>query len=240
MSRISDLVPFAIDRGFRLTVSERFFKYLSPLSAVLLSQFQDHAAHYRLIHEESMLCCTILLISSRFFMLPGAGGASRSQFIHNRMWHYTEFLIKRLIFGQEKQSTAKIRNLGTIESLVLLSEWPPRAIHFPPESEGWDGLLVSTEYERVDRTRKNNEEPSARWRFDVFEPVKTANRMCWMLLGTATTLAYELGLFSNDTQLQGHGNVDRRSRAQRLLYVHVTQAATRLGYQSVFSAASTV
>ncbi|KAH6689912.1 C6 transcription factor [Plectosphaerella plurivora] len=215
-----------------------FFKHLAPLSAVYLDQFQDHAAHRRLIHEESMLSCTILLIASRFFMLPGAGGASRSHFIHTRMWHYTEFLIKRIMFGQEKLSTAKTRTVGTVESLILLSEWHPRSLHFPPESEGWDSLLVSPEIERSGRTRKNDEEPSARWAFDVFEPAKRANRMSWMLLGTATNLAHELGIFAPDRSSppcgQSEDEVRRLYRAQRLLYTHVTQAAIRLGYHSIF------
>jgi hypothetical protein len=232
------LCGLPIFRSSEADLSTRFFKHIAPLSPVLLDQFKDHAAHRHLIYEESMLCCTILLISSRFFMLPGAGGASRSHFIHGRMWHYTEFLIKRIMFGQEKLSTAKTRIVGTVESLILISEWHPRALHFPPESEGWDGLLVSTEFERSERTRKNNEEPSVRWLFDVFEPAKRANRMSWMLLGTATNLAHELGIFSLDRS-PGHAEPSdderrRRYRALRLLYTHVTQAAIRLGYQSIF------
>lgn len=203
----------------------------------MVDQFRDHDAHCHLVYEEPMLCCTLLLISSRFFMLPGPGGASRSHFIHQRLWHYTEFLIKRVVFGQEKLSTAKTRNVGMIEGLMLISEWHPRSLHFPPESEGWDALLMSTDLDPRYQTRKNDQEPAARWRYDVFEPAKRANRMSWMVLGVATNLAHELGVFSSErptniAMLDDEGR--RMHRVQRLLYTHVTQTATRLGFQSVF------
>lgn len=215
----------------------RFYKYLSPWSPVVVDQYWNHEAHTALICEESMLCCTILMISSRFFMLPGAGRVSRSHLIHNRLWQYCESLIKRIILGQEKVSSAKMRIIGTIESLLLISDWHPRAVHFPPDTEGWDAVLVDTEYDRQNRKRTNNEEPLLRWRKDVFEPAKRASRMSWMLLGLATNLAYELGILSSAHQGDASGlNIAerRKFRAQKLLYTYMTQTATRLGYQTVF------
>ncbi|KAL0940240.1 uncharacterized protein CTRU02_203003 [Colletotrichum truncatum] len=219
-----------------------FFKHLSPLSPVLINQYSHHEAHTSLICQESMLCCTILMISSRFFMLPGAGGVSRSHLIHNRLWQFCESLIKRIILGQEKVSTAKMRIIGTIESLLLISDWHPRAVHFPPDTEGWDAALVDTEYDRQNRKRTNDEEPLLRWRKDVFEPAKRASRMSWMLLGLATNLAHELGIMSNDhTVLSTLDSASRRRfRAQKLLYTYMTQTATRLGYHSVFPESTTI
>jgi hypothetical protein len=124
-----------------------------------------------------------------------------------------------------------------VESLLLISDWHPRALHLPPETDGWDGLLISPEYDRVNRKHTNNEAPLIRWREDVFQPAKRANRMSWMLLGMANNLAYELGILSNQ-QLDLSRPLDpdtlRRIRAQKLLYVYVTQTATRLGYPSAF------
>ncbi|RSM18726.1 hypothetical protein CDV31_002446 [Fusarium ambrosium] len=204
-----------------VTYMDLFFEKLQPLSPVIVDQFRSHSAHTHLIHEEAMLCCTILTISSRFFMLPGAGGTSRSHYIHQRLWSHCEMLIKRILLGQEKTSTAKTRAIGTVESLMLISDWHPRALHFPPETDGWDALLISPGYDPE----------------DVFEPAKRANRMSWMLLGMANNLAYELGVISSQkpeasrpTELQ----VIRSLRAQKLLYVYITQTATRLGYPSVF------
>ncbi|KAJ4195624.1 hypothetical protein NW755_001784 [Fusarium falciforme] len=170
-------------------------------------------------------------------MLPGAGGTSRSHNIHQRLWSHCEMLIKRILLGQEKTSTAKTRAIGTVESLMLISDWHPRALHFPPETDGWDALLISPGYDPVNRRRMNDEAPLIRWKDDVFEPAKRANRMSWMLLGMANNLAYELGVISSQrpeasrsTELQ----VIRSLRAQKLLYVYLTQTATRLGYPSVF------
>lgn len=221
---------------FSLT-SPSFFKYLSPLSPVIVDQFRNHDAHSSLVYEESMLCCTILMISSRFFLLPGAGGISRSHLIHNRLWQFCELMIKRIILGQEKISTAKMRIIGTIESLLLISDWHPRAIHFPPDTEGWDALLIDLDYDRQNRRRTNDEEPLLRWRKDVFEPAKRASRMSWMLLGLATNLAYELGILSTDQRanyLASNVADCRKFRAQKLLYAYMTHTATRLGYSSVF------
>lgn len=179
-----------------------------------------------------MLCCTLLTISSRYFILPGAGGVSRSHFIHQRLWQYCELLIRRVMFGQEKHSTAKTRIVGSIESLILISDWHPRSVHFPPDTEGWDGELISPAYDRRNRLHTNGDLPLIRWREDVFEPARRSERMSWMLLGAATSLAYELGIFdgagSSDPKLNA-----RYTRAARLLYVYVTQMAVKMGCSSL-------
>ncbi|TEA22555.1 hypothetical protein C8034_v002925 [Colletotrichum sidae] len=193
-----------------------FFKYLSPLTAVTIDHYREYDSHMGLICEESMLCCTVLMIASRFFMLPGAGGASRSHLIHNRLWQHCELMIKRIMLGQEKISTAKMRVV-----------------------EGWDAVFIDTEYDREHRKRTNDQNPLLRWQRDVFEPAKRASRMSWMLLGLATNLAYELGVLPHDHHQTQTSNVApssdelRNFRAQRLLYTYMTQTATKLGYHSV-------
>ncbi|GMG15345.1 unnamed protein product [Aspergillus oryzae] len=97
----------------------------------------------------------------------------------------------------EKYSTAKTRIVGSIESLILISDWNPRSVHFPPETEGWDGELISPAYDRRNRLQTGEDVPLIRWREDVFEPAKRSERMSWMLLGAAVTLGYELGVFSD-------------------------------------------
>ncbi|CAI6098752.1 unnamed protein product [Clonostachys chloroleuca] len=220
-----------------VTYIDLFFEKLAPMAPIVLDQFRHHAAHARLVYEEAMLCCTLLMIASRFFTFPGAGGTSRSHYVHQRLWNHCEVLIRRILLGQEKTSTSRTRTIGTVESLLLISDWHPRALHLPPETDGWDGLLISPEYDRVNRKHTNNEAPLIRWREDVFQPAKRANRMSWMLLGMANNLAYELGILSNQ-QLDHSRPLDpdtlRRIRAQKLLYVYVTQTATRLGYPSAF------
>ncbi|KAL4864722.1 hypothetical protein BDV12DRAFT_205553 [Aspergillus spectabilis] len=211
-----------------VTYLDLFYRYLAPLSPVLTDSYRDHSNHVRLIGEEPMLCCTLLMISSRHFILPGAGGVSRSHFIHQRLWQYCELLIRRLMFGQEKHSTAKTRIVGSIESLILISDWHPRSVHFPPDTEGWDGELISPAYDRRNRLHTNGDVPLIRWREDVFEPARRSERMSWMLLGAATSLAYELGIFDGATASDPQLNA-RYNRAARLLYVYTTQMAVKMG-----------
>lgn len=188
-----------------------------------------------------MLCCTLLMIASRFFVLPGAGGVSRSHYIHHKLWQYVESLIRRIMFGQEKYSTAKTRVVGSIESLILISDWHPRAIHFPPDTDGWDSELILHDFETRGHRRRqtSNETPLVRWREDVFEPAKRSERMSWMLLGAATTLGCELGIFSNDGgSTEGRlsameAEIPRMDRARKLLQIYVTQMSVKLGCPSI-------
>lgn len=216
----------------------RFYKYIAPLTPIILKPWCDHASHARLVEEEALLCSALLTISSRFFTLPGSGGFSRSQHIHNRLWGHVEFLIKRLAVGVEKRSSSRIRVLGTIEALILISDWQPRAIHFPPDTEGWDRMLINSNVDRSERLRANEQEdPLLRWRDDVFEPAVRANRMSWMLLGLANSLAYEIGVFSADSEDDAdpdHESKMRRLRLRKILYTHVTQMSTQLGLPPVY------
>ncbi|KAE8153292.1 hypothetical protein BDV25DRAFT_169174 [Aspergillus avenaceus] len=221
-----------------VTYLDLFYRYLAPLSPVRTELYSDHNNHEKLTVEEPMLCCTLLTISSRFFILPGAGGISRSHFIHHRLWQYCELLVRRIMLGQEKHSTAKTRIMGSIESLILISDWHPRSVHFPPETEGWDGELISPAYDRRNRRQINEDIPLVRWREDVFEPASRSERMSWMFLGAAVSLGYELGLFGEGKQIPldpRNPQAVRGYRARKLLYTYVTQAAVRIGCPSPIS-----
>lgn len=215
------------------TNRSRYHEHLAPLTPVVTDAYREHVNHDRLIIEEPMLCCTLLMISSRFFILPGAGGISRSHFIHQRLWQYCELLIRRIIFGQEKYSTAKTRIVGSIESLILLSNWHPRSVHFPPETEGWDSELISPNYDRQNRLQTSGEVPLIRWIEDVFEPAKRSERLSWMLLGAASSLAYELGIFADTSSFTDPHQVARMYRARKLLSIHIIQTAVTMGCASV-------
>lgn len=139
------------------------------------------------------------------------------------------------MLGQEKHSTAKLRTMGTIESLLLLSDWHPRAIHLPPETEGWDAFLVSPAYDRVGRRRHGDETPMIRWREDVFEPVTRADRMTWMLLGLVSNLGYELEIFSaqEDQRMNPTPDQQRKHRLSITMVTCIVQTSVRLGYPNV-------
>lgn len=51
----------------------------------------------------------------------------------------------KIMLGQVKPSKAQTRTIGSIEALLLLSEWHPRALHFPTAADGWDcELMIGT------------------------------------------------------------------------------------------------
>lgn len=198
-----------------------------------------------------MLCCTIIMISSRYHVLPGVGSAAKGYFIHNRLWKHCEHLILRIMLGQEKGVQTRARSVGSIESLLLISEWQPRSLHFPPESHGWDADLQmrsmrdeDSEPDEAASTPTNDESsPSIQWLEEVIEPTRRSDRMSWMLLGCAISLVHELEIYEprtyaavprasdmNEKQIQ-----QRKRRLQKLLYVFHTQLALRLGYVSMMS-----
>ena len=215
---------------------------MSPLSPILTNFYANHKNHHWLVARDPVLCCTILMISSRYHVLPGAGGESRNFFIHHRLWQHCQQLVMRLTFGQEKSSQSKIRSIGTIEALLLMSEWHPRSLHFPPEIDGWDSDLISTVPEPENHTDSDSSSPN-KWLEDMIEPARRSDQMSWMLLGSALSLAHELGVFeaedkdANNLEYVGFITSDqlklRRLRVQRLLYVYINQLAWRIGCMSL-------
>ncbi|KPM35711.1 hypothetical protein AK830_g10868 [Neonectria ditissima] len=175
-----------------------FHKNLAPLSPVSKHFDMSHGSHFKLITQEPLLCSVILMISTRYHLLPGTGGVARSALLHHRLWEHCQHLVMRIMFGQEKRSKAKTRTRGFIEALLLMIEWHPRAIHFPPAADGWDSSLIITDSDPRDDQfgyqADAMEDSEARWLGDVVAPAKTSDRMSWMLLGCAQSLALELGL----------------------------------------------
>jgi hypothetical protein len=82
-----------------------------------------------------------------------------------------------------------------------------------------------------------------RWLEDVIEPAKRSDRMSWMLMGCALSLAQELGLFEDNSNIDkdqlSYPNfsteylVLRRIRARKLLFVFIEQLSWRLGCTSM-------
>lgn len=214
---------------------------MSPLSPILTDLYAHHKNHHWLVTRDPVLCCTILMISSRYHLLPGAGGESRNFFIHHRLWQHCQQLVMRLTFGQERSSQPRIRSIGTIEALLLMSEWHPRSLHFPPDSDGWDFDLISVDPEPQEHDDKSS---TNRWLEDMIEPARRSDQMSWMLLGSALSLAHELGIFEvDDKKVEQPADYEgfiseeqmrlRRERVQRLLYVYINQLAWRIGCVSL-------
>ena len=160
--------------------------------------------------------------------------------------------------GQPNSGKGGLRTLGTIErylisilllsysidllfSLLLLSEFHPRSMHFPPKDDDDDILAPADDA----ATTPDEKVPysGSTWS----EPVVRSDRMCWSLIGMSYVLAYELGIFGTypDSVLSPEGIVKRKDgqttynrrveRIERMLYVFITQASGRFGIPSMYS-----
>ncbi|KAI5309400.1 hypothetical protein KEM55_003318, partial [Ascosphaera atra] len=131
-----------------------YYQYLAPLSPIVIPDFRSPTTHYRLLAEEPVLAITILTIASRFMKLTGNGAPSRQIAIHDKLWSYLHTMVERLFWGQEGSGnnnrwnrrrdqnahppanwtyrSGPLRTLGTVEALLLLTDWHPRSLYFPP------------------------------------------------------------------------------------------------------------
>ncbi|KAM3423504.1 hypothetical protein BST61_g932 [Cercospora zeina] len=246
-----------------------FYKHLSPLTPVALPDFQHPSTHKTLLEEEPMLAVTILLIASRHMKLEGPGSHSRPNAIHHKLWQYLSGMIDRVVWGQEQfgggfcgaggpgaQPGADVnpltrrglRTLGSVESLVLLTEWHPRAMHFPPDEDDVDLMIPDEAWVPQMNVEDGVPRGIGGHRMDAWlEPCWRSDRMCWMLLGMAMSLAMEIGVFdSSEWQRHAFGpngqplsaaelsEYDkRRGNVRNLLLVYVTQTSGRLGLTSM-------
>jgi hypothetical protein len=133
---------------------------------------------------------------------------------------------------------------------MILTEWHPRALHFPP-AEATDELMLPS-YDIVDNYSTDNENDhqlpggvGGKRIESWLEPAWRSDRMCWMLLSTGMGLSYELGVFDNIAELLDAGGEMTRpeyedesyrlraGRIKRLLLIYVTQLAGRLGWTNM-------
>ncbi|KAL8914208.1 MAG: hypothetical protein Q9171_001079 [Xanthocarpia ochracea] len=243
-----------------------YYEYLNPLTPISPPDFRSPATHLRFLSEEPLLAVTVLTIASRYKKLSGAGAESRSYMVHERLWSYLQNMITRMFWGQEQfgggfccagtkelppRSAIKggLRTMGTIESLLLLNEFHPRSMHFPPGDDG-DDILTSVDEHHVPLRREEtaregavlDETTLAGWS----EPAFRSDRMCWSLIGMSHTLAYELGVFGDynrgfrtvrppgPSATPSSYDVERSDRIERLLYVFINSACGRFGFPPMY------
>jgi hypothetical protein len=148
------------------------------------------------------------------------------------------------MLGQERSSKFNTRTLGTIEALMLISEWHPRSLHFPPENDGWDSdMTIGIQDGMMKSPNEPESSSSNQWLQDVIEPARRSDRMSWMLLGSAFSLAHELGVFETEERSQpspdstvpalAEHNKLRKQRVQQLLYIYINQLSSRIGCMSL-------
>lgn len=137
-----------------VTYVDLFFQNMSILSPVLSDYYRDHSNHQALITEEPTLCSTIIALSSRYHLLAGGCGLSRGFYIHDRMWKYCRSLLDQVIWNQRRIVIDETKGLGTIESFLLITEWLPRSVHIPEDSDYGESEAVSHENELNQETGK--------------------------------------------------------------------------------------
>ncbi|KAL4998693.1 hypothetical protein BDV10DRAFT_166635, partial [Aspergillus recurvatus] len=248
-----------------------YYEHLAPLSPIVIPDFSHPSTHRTLLTDEPVLAVTILTAASRHMKPSGDGAKSRAFYIHDRLWSYLRGMIERLFWGQEKfggngiginkprsfdlaPSSAKInhkgnlRSLGTIEALLILTDWHPRNLHFPPGDDENALLDLDAQAGRYDKDLDNDGEttaqrgssgaPEGRLAFQTWlEPAWRSDRMSWMLLSTAQALAFELGVFDQKNDIKSStepaAEQTRKRRLRRLILVYITQSSGRLGIPSM-------
>ncbi|GAM82523.1 hypothetical protein ANO11243_005050 [Dothideomycetidae sp. 11243] len=225
-----------------------------------MPEYASLNSHTALLEDEPMLAVTILTIASRHMKLTGPGSQSRPYAIHQKLWSYLEGMINRLVWGQEQFSSSAhnagqfgsdiipyfrkgLRTLGTVESLMLLTEWHPRSMHFPPDDDDSELMLpeqMAMQSESDDRSGDSIKGIGGQ-RIDTWlEPCWRSDRICWMLLSMAMSLAFEIGVFDENTarhmaelnlvsdeKIRAYDR--RRLHVKDLLLVYTTQTSGRVG-----------
>ncbi|KAJ5894282.1 hypothetical protein N7495_005973 [Penicillium taxi] len=246
-----------------------YYKNLSPMSPVVTPDYSEPSTHRTLLTDEPVLAVTILTIASRHLKPKGDGASTRAFYIHDRLWSYLRGMIERLFWGQEKFDAGgpgigkpkaldlaptssrpnvkgNLRALGTVEALLILTDWHPRNLHFPPGDD--ENTLLDTEAQsqnRNDKDADNDDQTGSRstsqegrlafqkW----LEPAWRSDRMSWMLLSTAQALAFELGVFDYKTESKVAPDTSpeqaRKHRLRRLILVFITHSSGRLGIPSM-------
>ncbi len=243
---------------------EYFYAHLAPMTPISPPDFRHPSKHLALLTEEPVLAIALLMITSRHMRLSGHAATTRASRIHDTLWDYLRCMVERLLWGQEQfgggfcaagtvtlresqagQLTWKgsLRTLGTVEALLLLTDWQPRALHFPPGDD--ENRLLDTNYNLLSDNNDNaiddHEDTDARqgrpygaW----LEPTWRSDRMSWMLLGLAQSLSFELGVFDNNHYdcREDHDSMSscaRKRRVRRMVLVYVSQTSGRLGLPSM-------
>ncbi|KAI5291597.1 hypothetical protein KEM54_003190 [Ascosphaera aggregata] len=245
-----------------------YYQNLAPLSPIVIPDFNPPSTHHKLLTEEPILAVTMLTIASRHMNLSGNGAYTRAYQIHEMLWSYLRRMIERLFWGQERfgnsnpprgpkgrdasipiamgqaKRAGPLRSLGTVEALLLLTDWHPRSLYFPPGDD--ENALLDADLEMMHEqseeadTASKSTKANAENRFafnEWLEPVWRSDRMSWMLLSTAQSLAFELGVFDKKNDLtkstESPYEQRRKRRVRRLILVYVSQCSGRLGIPSM-------
>lgn len=101
---------------------DSYVKSLHDFAPIATIRLSNRPPFSSLTRSDMFLVSVILLISSRYHTLPGFSGRARCDWIHTRMWDFVMLRINRVFWSP------LMKTLGTIEALLLLSEWAPKIV----------------------------------------------------------------------------------------------------------------
>ncbi|KAH6874051.1 hypothetical protein B0T10DRAFT_449475 [Thelonectria olida] len=241
-----------------------FYEYMAPLTPVLLPILGNPETHVALLTDEPILAVTLLTIASRYRTASNVDGLRRSRTIHEKLWSHLRGLIKSLVQREELATRLRgdpntdatapchehdiptpvdegdigldsIAGLGTIESLLLLTDWHPRGFDSLLFEDNDNSSTVSTgcsdePQSQVPSVAVQSQDPNG-WTDEVSRSDRTSS----MVLCIATSLAHSLGVFeaTSTRHAKWHKHRDdhyraRASRVKALLHIYTTQLSTRL------------
>ena len=98
---------------------------------------------------------------------------------------------------------------------------------------------MSSVVEEDERNELQKNPARGRWLEDVINPARRSGRMSWMLIGCATSLAFELRLLDESEQNNSNlmntsaQGIQQQNRIRRLLHLYSEQLSLRMGLRSM-------
>ncbi|OAP55556.1 hypothetical protein AYL99_10529 [Fonsecaea erecta] len=235
---------------------DHFYTYQAPFSPAAPEYYAHHSRHHLLIEEEPILTITILMIGSRYRKWTGPAAASRSCVVHDRLWRYLQGMISRLFWfednfvgeftslsdpsssmqkrGQESVRSIRFRTLGTCEALLLVLDWHPRALHFPPIDDDTTSIVITETPSTRNPSKSSGEYETGAGHLWLAR----SGHLCRSMLSTVSMLATELGFFDGkegpstyyseyrDDLYRAPSTRQRAQSLQYLIWIYATQQQT--------------
>lgn len=144
---------------------------MAPLYPLIHPAVLDAKHHEALVRQESLLLAAIVVIAARYSTaLP----SDRGREIHQRLSHWVRHRILGVLNGDPT-----LRNVSTVEALLLLCEWPMLPMPNEPDFD-------------------QNEDPASE-EASLLKPSLQYDAYSWTMIGLAVRLAQELGIQDIDT-----------------------------------------
>ena len=176
-----------------------FFSHLTPLiQSQLIPKFYYIPSNYVYLVSDPILLGAIIAVSSRYYALEKPNGRERSDQVHTASWRWTRSKLQGAVWGQ-----TITRTFGTIAAYFLIIEWNPHSDDFVDDASDEDDDLTTNNltHSSSSMKRENGTDSMANLtlseRKHLLYPKTRSDRMSWMMLANAISIAQELKCFTN-------------------------------------------